>query len=189
MEYFTFTGTEDELRTKLAKIMHEEDGRTFIRNLKNIAIFLDDDEYVEVKIADKESKPGRMAFLVPKTNYNINLKTLTVVTLALLFDVKFFNGVLISALGLTGFKLQALALLDEAGGEKCVVIEAVRSRKHINADLFFKNKDECVNNHLKCKHNNNGKCNAERRDIVAILESLSEKNVFTKIGNNYKYNF
>lgn len=189
MDYFTFKGTEENLKSKVSELMPETESQVFIDNIEKIIEFLDDDEYVEKRLSFPESRPGSLLFLVPKTNYNINIKAITVATLALLFDIKLTYGILSAFLGLTGFNSHSIILLNEIDGEKCLVIEALRNKRIVSKEVFSNYNYKCANNRLNCKYKNEETCNIEKTDIEKILDVLCDKNVFTKTGGKYKYNF
>jgi hypothetical protein len=189
MDSFRFSGTEDSLKLKMSEFMSDIDIQHFIRNIEKIVEFLDDDEYVEKRFSFPQSQPGFLQFLIPNTNYNINIKALSLTTLALLFDIHITSGFMSALLGITGFNSHSIVLLNEIEGEKCMVMEALRNKRIINKKIFSNSNSECVNNHLNCRHNKEGICHVKTENIEGILDILCDKNVFTKIGNVYKYNY
>ena len=80
-EYFTFNGTESELKSKLLTFMSETDSQTFINGIKDFIQCLEEDEFVEQTISFPESNSENdsrmMSLLIKSSNYNINIRALS----------------------------------------------------------------------------------------------------------------
>ncbi len=193
-EYFTFNGTENELKAKLSTFMSEEDSKTFINGFQDYLQYLGEDEFVEKNSSspktDLDADSGMINFIIQSSSYNINIKALTLTTIALLLDIKLTLGLASAALSILGFNNQAIVRVDVSEGEKCLILEAMQSKNRvINEDVFSMCNFECVHNDLNCKYQDGDKCTISKKDIKEVLDGLCDKNIFKKIRNLYKYNF
>ena len=120
-EYFTFNGSEIDLRTKLSTFMSESDSQAFVSGLKDYTQLLGSDEYVRETIplpaSDSESDEKVLHFLIKSSDFSINIKAATLITLALLLDIKLTLGIASAALTITGFNGQAIARVDVSEGK------------------------------------------------------------------------
>lgn len=192
-EFFTFKGTEEELEKELSAFIVEKDIKSFIEGIKKYELFYDNDEFIEItSFVEKKSETdsNMINLLLEKSDYNINLRALTITILALLLDIKLTIGFASTTLAILGFNNQAIVKIEASEGEKCLILEAIRSKnKIINEHVFVNCNHQCVNNNIACKFRNSDNCNISKEEIKEILDKLCEKNIFKKIGNYYKYNF
>lgn len=193
-DFFTFHGTESELKERLFSFMSEEDSQTFINGIQDYLQYLGEDEYIEktssVTKTDSDNNSKMLHLLVQSSNYNINIKALTLTAIALLLDIKITLGWVSATLAILGFNNQAIVRVDVSEGEKCLILEAMQSKNRvINEDVFSVCNFECVHNDLNCKYQDDDKCTISKEDIKDVLDGLCDKNIFKKIGNLYKYNF
>lgn len=193
-EYFSFKGSESELKSTLSMFMSEEDSQFFINNCKDIIKCLNDDEYIETTMSfpqnNSSSDLTHMHLLISSSNYNINIKALSLVTIALLLDIKLTLGFASAILSVIGFNNQAIARIDVSEGEKCLILEAMRANNRIiDENVFAVCNSQCVHNDLKCKYQDGDKCTMKKDDIKRVLNELCNKNIFKRIKNLYKYNF
>lgn len=193
-EYFTFRGTENELKEKLSLFMSEEDSLAFINGIQNYPQFFGEDEFVERTLsssqADSETDSKMLNLLIQSSNYNINIKALTLTALALMLDIKLTIGLASATLAILGFNNQAIVRIDASEGEKCLILEAIQSKNRvIDEDVFSICNHQCVHNDLDCKYQDGDRCTINKENINAILDGLCDKNIFKKIHKFYKYNF
>ena len=189
MERLSFTGAKDDLILQLENYMTRSDAYKLIQCIDNYQSLLEKDEYFTKTIIIPKSIPGMMQFIIPKTNYNVNVKACTIVILALLLDIEINFPVGSALLAIKGINGQALVKLDEYHAEKCVVMEILRDNKRTgNVNMFSDNNGECVNNNLNCMYNDKGKCTINSEQLLKVLDSLDKKNVVRKDGINYLYN-
>lgn len=193
-EYFTFCGSESELKEKLSLFMSEEDSLTFINGIQNYLQFLGEDEFVEKTLsfpqADSGTDSKMLNLLIPSSDYNINIKALTLTALALVLDIKLTIGLASATLAILGFNNQAIVRIDASEGEKCLILEAIQSKNRvINEDVFLLCNHQCVHNDLDCKYQDGDSCTINKENINTILDGLCDKNIFKKIHKFYKYNF
>lgn len=193
-EYFTFCGTESELKEKLSTFMSEKDSQSFVNGLQDYLQYLGEDEFVEKTTssteADRDSDTEMVNLLIQSFNYNINIKALTLTAIALLLDINLTLGLASATLSILGFNNQAIVRVDVSEGEKCLILEAMQSKNQvINEDVFSMCNFECVHNDLACKYQDDDKCTISKENIRTALDGLCDKNIFKKIGSFYKYNF
>lgn len=193
-DFFTFYGTESELKEKLSSFMSEEDIQSFINGIQDYRQYLGEDEFIEKTLSlpktDSDNDYQMLHFFIQSSNYNINIKALTLTALALLLDIKLTLGLVSATLAILGFNNQAIVRIDVSEGEKCLILEAMKSKNRvINEDVFAVCNFECVHNDLKCKYQDGDKCTISKEGIKNVLGGLCDKNIFKKIGNLYKYNF
>lgn len=121
----------------------------------------------------------------------INLKASTIALFALLFDIKVTDGIANFVLAETGVNLRLIAKLDEAEGEKCVLLEVYRKENHqANPDIFkHVCGKECINNDMNCKYRSMGVCTMYQERVKEILDNLNDRNVLAKINEFYKFDF
>ena len=121
----------------------------------------------------------------------INLKASTIALLAFLFDINVTDGIANFVLTATGVNLRLIAKLDEAEGEKCVLLEVYRKENHQADSDIFKQVcgKECINNDMNCKYRCDGVCTMDQVKVKEILDDLNDKNVFAKRNDSYEYNF
>ncbi len=193
-EYFTFSGTENELKEKLSSFMSEEDSQTFIYGIQKYSQYFREDEFVEWKLSfplhNLDTDTKILHYLIPSCDYNINLKALTITTLALLLDIKLTVGFASTTLAILGFNNQAIVKIDASEGEKCLILEAMRSRNRvITEDVLSSFNGQCIHDDLGCNYQECDRCIINKDKIKSILNKLDRENVFNKINGFYKYNF
>lgn len=129
-------------------------------------------------------------FIIPETNYYLNLKTFTIFFVASLLDLKLTKSFTALALALYGVNSRAFVKLNEQEAEKCILIETIKKAdKKGDKYILSNNKKECINNDFACKYRYCNKCNITYENIIEIYDNLTAKNVFTKVGDTFEYNF
>lgn len=195
-EFFTFYGTEHELKEKLSSFMSEKDSQSFINGIQDYLQYLGEDEFVEKTLSipktDSAHDTGKLQFMISFSdyyNYNINIKALTLTALALLLDINLTLGFASAILAILGFNNQAIVRIDVSEGEKCLILEAMQSENRVINEDIFSIYDECRHSNLDCKYQDGDNCTISKENIKDILDRLCDKNIFKKIGKFYKYNF
>lgn len=188
--FFSYSGDLNNLISKLNEFMSPLDSQIFLSNIHKLHKYLGSEEYINRTSVYSKSKPEMMCFIVPSTDYNINVTALTLMAIATALDIKLKLGFVASSLAIIGFSGQAIVKLDVNAGEKCLVYEAMKKPKHIiGENIFLKNHSQCIHNDLPCKHRNNNSCTFSKQDIINTLSGLCDKNVFRKEGALFKYLF
>lgn len=187
---FSFSGSKENLEQEITKMIEKKDVNKFIDGITKLSPYFCDDEYINVTTYIPETNPDVLECLIPNTNYNINLKAVTITILAAILDVNLTKGFASAALSISGFNNHAVVKLNETEGEKCVVLEILRTKSRvITKDILPPSNRECINNILNCKHRSGDQCKIEEEEMKKILLSLCDKNVIRENGNGvYKYN-
>lgn len=161
--------------------------------------FFDSEEFFEIRYSEQE---GDMNFgykkLIPKTRYHVNLKNISILCLQvvgeMILQAKRKNGKfneqdfpIISTL----IELKnCFSKLREDTGELCIAKEIATKNKDFEGwNSFINIRRECVNNHLECSYNQDGKCKLTEKDFEKIVKLLENKNILYQKNNIYKITF
>lgn len=188
--FFTFSGNREDLAKGISKFVEKNDIDKFIKGLTMLSsCFETDNEQIIISYNMPASNPDIMELLIPETNYNIKISALTVVILATILDVKLTKGVMLAGLSAMGFNNQALSRIDERNGEKCLLLEMLRTKSRTITEFVLPPiNNECFNNDLCCKYRIENQCKIKKEDVHKILLSLCQKNVIKECENGkYKY--
>ena len=187
---FIFKGTRTKLIGVLSQMMEPKDAKTLAYLLPSHQEMLNWDESIEADKSGHMGGWGDFCYLIDEWNYNINIKALSLATIALMLDIKLKMGLVSTTLAIIGAGGRAVVKVDVEDAEKCLISEAIMRKSHIiDKYLFKETRHECVHNDYNCKFKENGMCVITEEHIVDVLDGLSQKNVFKKIGGAYKYNF
>ena len=142
--------------------------------------YLADDEVFEIQDKHEKSVNSPMVFnlLIPKTHYNIDLKTTTLSTLSLLLDIFITNGISTATLAGIGKVGQFVYKIEEANGEICNY-HAVgdESGNGLTFDELFNklSKRVCPYPNLNCSHFDEGFCNINEQELMKNVRELEKK--------------
>ena len=189
MKYLEMSGSRSEVESYFLVLGIDAPSANAIINYlyKNKEI-LNSDENIKISTEFPTCPPGTLAFMIPRTNYYINIKVTTIVVAALLADIALTQGALSTFLGLCGFSSTAITELSEELGEKCIVRETLaRTPKVGSSSILAPLKGDCCNNDLACRFRIDSRCHCSEDDILKIYEKLTERNMFSRIGEFYKY--
>lgn len=166
---------QDVLETKM-------DCEKFIDYLEVNKEVLSEEEQVVVV-----QKPNRgKGFILPGTNYYIDLKKSTVVIIAKLLQIQLKSD-FIDILSLFNGELNLVNLREEFG-ELCIVKEILQSKKKCgDRDLLSRNNGECCNNDMDCKFKSDGLCRCSEIETEKILQNLTYSGVFREQAETYYY--
>lgn len=189
MKYFEISGSKSKVESYFAGFgIDAISANTIINYLHKNTGVLNSDEYVKISTEFPSFPPGTMGLMILRTNYYINIKVTTIVVAALLTDIALTQGALSTFLGLCGFSSTAITELSEELGEKCIVRETLAHNPRIGSSHILEPlKGECCNNDLSCKFRIDGRCYCSKDDIQKIYEKLTERNMFSRFGEFYKY--
>jgi hypothetical protein len=129
------TKVEEEFKKYLKEELDVKKVIAFLEKNQNV---LSSGEIFQEKISLPRSQPGMFLFLIPETNYFVNLKISTIVLIAFLLDITLAKGVVslvISQLGISG---QSIAKLTNE--EKCFVLEAIHNKRKLDINYFLQKK-------------------------------------------------
>ena len=187
---FCFVGTREELVEALSDMMGQKDAETLSWHMWEYQDLIDKDEHIDAKFVESAGIPRAVCILVERLEYNINIKALSLMAIALMLDIKLTMGFASTTLGILGVNGQAIVKVSAEAAEMCLISEAILHKPHIIDKEVFRGKArECVHNDYNCKYREESMCRITEKEIAEVLDGLSEKNVFTKIGEQYKYNY
>jgi hypothetical protein len=179
-------GDESEVRHKLTEYVTSESIDSLLEHMNEIKPLLGTDEKFTVEYSFPELPQGSMGLMVGKTDYFINIKSISLVILALLLDLTLTSGCAAAILGMSGIKLRAITRLDKVNGEKCMVVESMKSPdKTVSYDRLRLNAKKCPNQLLKCKFCIQGKCKIRPNQFNDLMKSLCERNVFASSEGSF----
>ncbi len=189
MEFFKFSGTKEQLFNKT-----QEFGLNAIHTEKILAFLLKNkhklnaEEFVNTNTSFPKIPEGFMGMMFAQTNYNINLKVVTIAIVALILDITLTEGIASTLLTLSGLSRTAIVELQESNGEKCIVKETILSdNKMGNKNILSQFYGECCNNNINCSFRKIDKCTCKEENVIEIYERLTNSGVFNKKGVYYKY--
>lgn len=191
MEFFKVEGSQSAIYTEIAKFgLDIESSRILFDYVEKNQWLLGDNESIALSLKFPSFPSGTVGFMMPNYSYYVNLRIATVVIAALLLDINLTKGAAATFLALKGFSSTAITQLSEIEGEKCIVKETLRTKDRIGQiDILLPFHGECCNNDLECKYRRGEKCCCSEHDIFEIYSRLSERNMFTKWGTQFKYNW
>lgn len=189
MNFLEIKGSKSDVEFSFSELgINAANAHAIVDYLQKNKELLGDDECIKISTEFPSFPPGVIGLMIPKTNYYINIKVTTIVVAAFLADISFSNGVMSMLLGMCGFSNTAFAELNEELGEKCIVRETLaRNPKEGFAKILAPFKGECCNNDLSCKFRIENKCHCTEDDVLGIYEKLADRNMFSRIGNMFKY--
>ena len=193
---FVFSGSKSQLLSKLCEFMPRQDAISFITHISEIQPYLQKGESFVNNIQQSQYvgyvcyKKYPKSYHRPNTDYIINLKAMTIIILATVFDFHIHIGLAETALVILGYNGKAIAKLDASAGEKCLVYEAINNPEHIiDKNVFSHNREECINNDLHCRYKKGARCSMKKDEVQKALENLCKKHIFREEGNHYKFCF
>lgn len=156
---------------------------------------------VSQKTKDRPNE-GESAFIVGSGNYYINITKGTLLLCILLagnlalqlVGIDTNPGTLLFSAGIEVFGCKLSSKGDlwfplyEWGGEKCILLQVVKSGRTVITAKDVKNLigKKCPGTY-ECSFVRNGKCKCKEKDIEAILVSLKEKGALKQSGAGYEY--
>lgn len=187
MHYITIHGNENDIISELSQYMSPSDARIMVRNFSVFKNLLDEDETLEINRKSPDSENG-LNFLIPTTNYYVNLKMTTFAFIGLILDIEFTKGFTSFILSAFGISVDVIKKLSDT--EKCVLLlvkaEAVlvREDKYVLIDSVL-----CNNYARNCECRQYDKCKLNENVLTTTIQELLEKKVIKQIGNSLVYRF
>lgn len=209
-EYIDFDGTKkkiaDELREMLCDHTQTEDrigpegwerfASGFIEILEKHYDTLSEEEDFEKNVP--RSCVARNGLVAADAEYYISIKRATCIFFLLVAarylskDIDPLISALISkyAAELTRDKEGILFYRpEEISGESCIILEAAGHRKEgIDKNFFAQYKGECINNQLRCRYDEDGRCSCQSDRVEEICKKFVKEKILKKSGNRYFYN-
>ena len=187
MDYIKTQGDENTIILELSKYMNQGGAKLIIQNLPSFMDVLDDDETFDIK-KETQGQKGGLGFIVPKTNYYLNMKKTTLALIGLLFDIQFtqgFTSFVLSILGITADTIRKLTSI-----EKCVLLLLKTDSITMDNDEYALNDTpNCMNFALGCTYCQYNRCHLSKEILNDIIQKLLEEKVIKRKGNSLVYCF
>lgn len=190
MLHINLTGREHDVYAELANSLDIDSNSSeqIITFLQNNSEILSADEEITTSIEAPAPSIKGMGLIIMKKNLHINVKVATILTAALLLDIYMTNGFAQLIVGMFGVNGHAIVPFSEKDGEKCIIIETLRTHNKVaTPSLLSAFNGLCCNNNLKCRYRLDDRCHCTHKDVGKILEGLTERNILKKEGELYKY--
>ncbi len=82
----------------------------------------------------------------------------------------------------------SVILLDECNGEKCILLEILKThRDSVTAEIIKKQMGNLCEKEYRCDFKKNGKCTCLEDEIEGILETLKDRRVLKGGSAGYRY--
>lgn len=187
MERIVVRGDEKDIISELSKYINPGDVRIVVRSLPAFSELLEDDEFLEIS-KDAQEQGNGMGFVIPKTNYYINLKMTTIALIGLLLDIGFTEGFAAFILGIFGVAADVIRKLSDM--EKCVLL-LVKEDAVLAGEGKYTLRDSlpCVNYACECGCRQYDRCGLPEDILTATMQKLLEKNIIKQTGDSLVYRF
>ncbi len=187
MDYINIQGDESTIIHELSKYMNQGGVKLMIQNLPSFMDVLDEDESFNIKKEISEQKNG-LGFIIPKTNYYLNIKKTTLAFIGLLFDVQFTQGFASFALNIFGVTADTIRKLSNI--EKCILL-LIKSDSITtdNGRYAFNGTPSCMNFALGCTYCQYDRCQLPNDVLNDTIQKLLEEKVIKRKGNSLLYCF
>lgn len=190
MKNIVIEGSQELVVEKLLDVMDLGSAQRFIEKMRDAKNYMGQDEVLDQEVKIPHLPNNEFGFMFFRTEYKINIKPETLILLAFVYDLKINKDMISSATSLTGFSYQVLKNLDIYTGEKCMVIEAMKSKGYsITFDHILHDKKSCSHVSLKCKYRVGNICTIRRNDLMDLMSGLCSKNVFMMSDVEFKLNW
>lgn len=187
MERILIRGEEKDIISELSKYINPDDIKMIIRSLPVFSDLIDDDEDLEISRAGQEPENG-MGFVIPKSNYYINLKKTTIAFIGLVLDIRFTEGFTSFILSIFGVAADAIRKLSDM--EKCVLFLVKADAVLTGEDEYtLKDSAPCINYARNCNCRQYDRCIITRDMLTNTVQILLEKNLIKQMGNQLVYRF
>ena len=156
--------------------------------------FGDDDDHIETWTTYPRLPRDVIAFIVPTTHWNINVKKTSIVLAAAIIDALATGGLLSAGLSLTGMASRGIARLDADSGEFCCLVHS----KKLQADeapispaivhQFISGKP-CPFAKFNCNLMRGAACDATVPAVEKLFDSLEKKGALEKKDSEWTIPF
>ncbi len=187
MDYINIQGDENSIIQELSKYMNQGGAKLIVQNLSSYIDILDDDEIFDVKEEKREQENG-LGFMIPKTNYYLNVRKTTIAFIGLLFDIQFTKGFASFILDIFGVTADTIRKLSEV--EKCVLLLIKTDSINMNDGKYaLSGAPNCMNFALRCTYCQYDKCNLSKEVLNDTVQKLLDAKVIRCKGNSLVYCF
>ena len=187
MEYINIQGDEDIVILELSKYMNQGGAKIVVQILSSYIDVLDDDEIFDVR-RETQQQENRLGFMVPKTNYYLNIKKTTIAFIGLLFDIQFTKGFASFILEVFGITADTIRKMSEI--EKCVLL-LIKTESVImdEGKYVLDDTSNCMNFSLECTYCQYDKCHLSIEVLNDTVQKLLDAKVIMCNGNSLIYCF
>lgn len=187
MDYINIQGDENTVVLELSKYMNQGGAKLIIQNLPLFMNVLDNDEVFDIK-EEKQGQKDSLGFIVPKTNYYLNIKKTTIAFIGLLFDIRFTQSFASFALNIFGITADPIRRLSNT--EKCVLLLIKSDSITTDSDEYvFSGTPSCMNFALRCTYCQYDKCHLPKESLNDIIQKLLEEKIIKCKGKSLVYCF
>ena len=163
MDYINIQGDENTIIQELSKYMNQGGAKLIVQNMSSFIDVLGDDEVFDAMEEKQEQKDG-LGFMVPKTNYYLNIKKTTIAFIGLLFDIQFTKGFASFVLDIFGITADTIRKLTDM--EKCILLLLKTDSITIdNGEYAVSDVSKCMNFALGCTYCQYDKCRLSKETI------------------------
>ncbi len=187
MDYINIQGDENTVISELSKYMNQGGAKLIVQNLPFFMDALGDDEAFDIKEEKPEQENG-LGFMIPKTNYYLNVKKTTLAFIGLLLDIQFTNGFASFVLNIFGVTADTVRKLKDI--EKCVLL-LLKTNSIImdNGKYTLNGTPKCMNFALGCTYRQYDKCCLSNGVLHDTVQHLLDEKVIKCRGNSLVYCF
>ncbi|MBP3477754.1 MAG: hypothetical protein J6K48_15785 [Lachnospiraceae bacterium] len=175
MDYINIQGDENTIIRELSNYMNQGGAKLIVQNLSSFMDVLGDDEAFDIKEEIQKQEDG-LGFIVPRTNYYLNVKKTTIAFIGLLFDIQFTKGFasfVLDILGITADKIRKLTDI-----EKCVLLLIRTGSITISSGGYvFGSTPNCMNFALGCTYCQYDRCHLPQEVLNDTVQKLLEDKV------------
>lgn len=190
MRHIVIEGSQEFVIEKLLDVMDLGSAQRFVENIRDAKNYIGQGETLDQEVKIPHLPNNEFGFMFFRTEYTIDIKPETLVLLAFVYDLNINKDMISSATALTGFSYQVLKNLNTYSGEKCMVLEAIKSKGNsITFDHILHDKKSCSHMSLKCKYRVGNLCTIRRNDLMDLMSCLCSKNVFMMSDVEFKLNW
>lgn len=187
MDYISIQGDENTVILELSKYVNQGGAKLIVQNLPFFMDVLGDDEAFDVK-EEKPKQENGLGFMVPKTNYYLNVKKTTLAFIGLLLDIQFANGFASFVLNIFGITADTIRKLKDR--EKCVLL-ILKTNSIImdNGKYTLNGAPKCMNFALGCTYRQYDTCCLSNEVLHDTVQRLLNEKVIKCRGNSLVYCF
>lgn len=187
MDYINIQGDESTIIQELSKYMNQGGAKLILQNLSSFMDVLDNDETFDVK-EEKQGQEDGLGFMIPKTNYYLNVRKTTIAFIGLLLDIQFAKGFASFIFEIFGVTADTIRKLSEI--EKCVLL-LIKTDSIIMDDSEYTliGDPNCMNFTLECTYCQYNKCCLSKEVLNDTVQQLLDAKVIKCKGNSLVYCF
>lgn len=187
MNYINIQGDENAIISELSKYVNPGGAKLIVQNLSLFMDILDNDETFDIK-KEKQSQENGLGFIIPKTNYYLNIKKTTLAFIGLLFDIQFTGGFTSFVLNIFGITADTLRKLTDI--EKCVLLLLKNNSIVIdNGRYILGDNPKCMNFVLGCTYRQYDKCCLSNEVLHDTIQMLLEEKIIKCKNDSLVYCF